>query len=238
MKKLSILVFGSLILGSCGTYRYYTLPVNQATFANRGEVQLSGNVGSSGAVAKGGIAVTDKLLLAGQYNGDLGGAYTSNEWEGAVGINISEPEAERVNAFYGGYGAGSNFKLDSGVVLKDYFGNFSKFFVQFGSGTTQKRIGDSRVRVGSNYALKLNYIDYRGYKLSSNDYARFTASNFYLEMYAGGNIGGKFWRLEYGTAFVVKTDLKVLTDKDHNLRILPIHFNLGLQIIIGRKYLD
>jgi len=235
MKNLLIIFFSALLLFGCKTPHYYTLPVNQASFANKGEVQLSGSLGSPGAGVKGGVAVTDRISVAGQYNGPIGGEYSAREWEGAFGFKIGDIDGSKVHTLFAGYGMGSNSKLDSGAALPDYYGDYTRGFIQYGIGSTQGHIG-KRVRVGNNAALKLNYIDYKGFKESSGIYNRFTASNYFLEMYGSANIGGKYWRFEYGMAFVIKTDFRAINSPAHNLRVFPMHFNVALQIIIGRKY--
>jgi hypothetical protein len=234
----AILVFTALFSLGCKNYiyHYHPLPVNQAAASNKGEVQLGGCIGTSGATSKGAVAISDKLTIAGQYNGRLNGAaYNANEGELALGYNTAKNARGHVFTLYGGYGLGSNFRLDSGATLKDFKGDFQLGFLQFGMASTQGHIG--RVRTGTTAAMKLNYINYRGDLLGSNmSYNQFTASNFFLDMYLGANIGGKYWRLEMAQGFVVKTDLKSLTDPSHNLHVFPITFNLGLTIIIGREY--
>ncbi len=234
MKKITFIFLLPVVLCSCKTYHYYTLPVNQATFANKGEVQAGAGYSTSGGVVNGGVALTDKICIAGQHNGPIGGSYNAWEGEGAIGFKTGVDSRGNTITIYAGYGQGTNYKQDSGAVLRTYMGDYTRGFLQFGVGSTQGHIG--KVKVGGTGALKLNYIDYSGFKESSGSYVPFTASNYFMDIYLSANIGGKYWRFEYGQAFVLKTDLKSVNNPDHSLHIFPVSVSIGLKIILGRKY--
>jgi hypothetical protein len=215
---------------------YYEVPVNHPVFANKNEAQVSGVVGLSGLTMKGGYSVTDHVGAIAMWTVPIGSQeYRTREGEFGGGYFIPMSGGNFVNAFYGGFGFGHNAQRDSGESVDNYNGNFYKIFISAGGGSTQGHIG-RRVRVSGGYALKFTYIDYKGFKYNNGLPYTFTASNFYFAPYIWGNIGGKRVRFEYGTSMPIKLDFRWANNTDHNLRILPFHFNIGLVVIINRHY--
>jgi hypothetical protein len=236
MRKTVLIPVAALLLASCKTYHYYEPPLNHPVLANAGEVQVSGNIGTAGTTLKGGFAATDKLLVAAMYNRTFPTEYRAREFETSVGYNLGLSGKGLMHAVYGGIALGSNYKQDSGVAYKSFEGNYQKYFMQIGGGGIDGQLGKSSVRGGGVYAFRLNYMEYRGFRNSSTERNVFNASNWFMDVYLGANIGGRYWRLEFGEAFTFKTDLKAINDRERNIRIFPMSFNIGLNIIINRNY--
>ncbi len=93
-----------------------------------------------------------------------------------------------------------------------------------------------RVKVDGMMALKVNYLMYNGYKTSLENsiytYNNWDAQNFVFEPYFSGGIGGKRVRFEFGMGFA----LKRLYEIGSGIRVFPMHFQFGLQLVLGRKY--
>ncbi len=225
--------FCTLILSSCGTYHYYPAPVHAPAFANAGEVQVSGTLGITGFAAKGGVAITDNLSIAGLANTNPGvDGYHCNEGEVAMGWNLKEGKS--MFNIYGGLGWGGNYDQDSGDVVKNFHGYFERPFVVFSVGSAKTAF--KRIRIDSYTAIKINYFMYNGYDnvYENNLYVdkRFTADHVIIEPCFGGSIGGKHVRFETGMGFSIKT----IGDIGRGARIFPFRMDFGMILYFGRKF--
>ncbi|MFI5203054.1 MAG: hypothetical protein ACHQF2_01055 [Flavobacteriales bacterium] len=236
MKKIFHYLLICALVQSCKSYHYYTPPPNPPTFANAGEVQFSGNFGTSGFLVKGGVALTDNLSISGMYNSAPGSTegYFAKEYEAAAGWGFGKNPAARFS-IHTGYGWGSNYDLDSGETVKDFRGNFTKPFLILNFGTARTRkIGF--VRLDANMGFKFDYLMYRGsksiYENSAYVDQTFNADHFIIEPYVMASIGGRYVRFESGMSFVFKR----IQEIGKGARVFPVMMHMGIGFIINRKY--
>ncbi len=235
MKRFSFFLLSIAFLSGCKSFwNYHTVPPNNNLFANAGETQVTGTYGTGGMNAQAGFAVTKNFSLLGNYGGSLGAdGYHSKEGEFGIGFNTSRENHKMLFGVSAGYGLGNNFFQDSGVTYKDFRGSFTKPFVMLTFGSAS--IGSGKIQADAAMSLKLNYITYNGFKQSSPnpaDQTTFKAGTFYYEPYFSGSGGGKHVRFCYGMGFAFKN----LNDAGKGMRIYPFHLNMGILIVIGRKY--
>src|ERR1041385_362042 len=103
-----------LFLASCGTYNYYTLPVNNQLFANAFESQTAKTYGSGRPVVQTGFSVTKNFSILGMYGGSAGLDYYHSK-EGETGIGFCTDRSKHTGMFGAsiGYGLGNNFRQRS-----------------------------------------------------------------------------------------------------------------------------
>jgi hypothetical protein len=83
--------------------------------------------------------------------------------------------------------------------------------------------------------LRFNYMFYNGYKTIQDSLLKqesFTPENFFYEIYFNTSIGGKRVRFESGFGL----SLKNLGEIGEGIKVFPMHFDLGMLFIFGRKY--
>jgi hypothetical protein len=235
MKKIlySISIgLAALFLCSCKSYNYYPHTVSSGFYGNQGEFQVSGFMGSAGFSATAGVAATDHISVMGMYAGNPGaGSYHSKEGEVSIGLNNGRENHRTMFGICGGYGFGNNFKQDSGSVYKDFSGNFTRPFIVASIGSVSTK--EHGVRADVSMSVRFNYLSYNGTKTSSSgEVTPFKADHFYYEPYVKGSVGGRHVRFDYGTGFAFKN----LTEIGKGARIFPMHINIGMTVLFGRKY--
>ncbi|HEY6162362.1 MAG TPA: hypothetical protein VI112_14110 [Bacteroidia bacterium] len=234
MKKATGLALLVICIYGCGNYTYYPMPVNAPAFANKFETQASTNLGVHGFYAGSGFSITNRMLLAGGYNSvpGIGGLY-SKEGETSAGFNILKRGDKNLN-LYAGYGFGNSFHQDSGSTVKTSHGNFRKPFTTISFNTAVN--GSKRIKADAILAFKFDYLFYNGYHLTTQNNVTIdeplNAEHFFYEMYAGGNVGGKHVRFNFGMGFAFKR----IADIDKGIRIFPLHMSFGLTYIFFRHY--
>ncbi|MCD6067640.1 MAG: hypothetical protein K0S33_2466 [Bacteroidetes bacterium] len=220
------------VLFSCNTYNYYPHTVSNGFYANQGEFQVSGYMGSAGCATTAGVAVTDRISVMGMYAGNPGfGPYHAKEAEFSAGFNNGRANHRTMFGICGGYGFGSNFKQDSGAVYKRYNGDFNRPFIVLSLGKVSTK--SHGVRADAALSVRFNYLTYNGITTDKQGVVNnMDGNHFYYEPYVKGSIGGRHVRFDYGTGFAFKN----LTEIGEGVGIWPWHLNIGMTILFGRKY--
>lgn len=231
-KRLYFFIVALIFSGCKAYYNYYPSPPITSFFNNAGEAHVSGDLSTGGLEGQAGVAVTNNISLIGMYGGSpfystKAGGYGSSDAELGLGYTIHlDDKNEGLLNFTGGYGFGHNNDRDSGAMYSNFYGRYTKPFLQF-------TIGGKYEHADIAFTLKLDYLTYTGYKLNTNGngYYSFDASNFFYEPYLSGSVGGNVVRFTYGTGFAIKQ----ASDFGSGVHIFPFQFNIGLYIIINRN---
>ena len=118
MKNFTLIVLISILIISCGTYRYNQPTTNPALFKSSGEIQVSGDIGSSGATLKGAYSFPKQIGIMGMFNSGIS-KYEAKEAEIGVGYYTnSNPGGIFV---VGGVGFGSNSKYTDSTHTNKYW---------------------------------------------------------------------------------------------------------------------
>jgi hypothetical protein len=234
MKKLAILFTALILFAGCKSYNYFPAPAGAHTYGNAGEVQATGAFGTSGFSASGGAAITDQLSVHGQYNSANGAfqGYHAKDGELGAGWSIASGAKHKLT-FAAGYSWGNTYDLDSGEVVKDFEGRFSKPYFMLNFGSVGKSSG-SGIKADFNAGLKFNYLMYDGHRNVTQGDANvrepFTAEQGFLEPYVAASFGGKCIRFTSGMGFAVKG----LGQMGNGARVYPMQLYFGLNVILGR----
>lgn len=223
-------IFILLLLTSCGTYRYYQPTPNAPLFTKKGELHISGTLGSSGASVKGALSVTDKIGFIGMYNSAFFD-YRSREGELGLGYYTdARPDGIFVG---GGLGFGSNFEYtDSTRTVKSYEGEFWKPFVQFNGGITS---GDLIWGIKGDLMgiMKVNYFMYDGMHLDGSN-ADIGSDYLLLEPGVAFGLGSKSFKFDFLVSFPFRPSFEPL-DNRLDARTSPGSVSIGLRYIVGHK---
>lgn len=231
MNYLFVLSFIAVILSSCGTYRYYQPTTNPALFKDKGEVHVSGDVGSSGAAAKFAFSPTKELGVIGQYNTHF---TTYRVWEGELAAGYHSSKESSANFIGGGIGFGTNLKYtDSTHSSKRYEGNFIKPFVQWNTGITGGTIIGG-LKGDLIFTLKETYMIYNGRHLDgTND--EISSNYFITEPVVTVALGSKSFKFDiiYGFPITMRW-FGSLKGKAY-ARTFPVNIGVGIRFIFNRK---
>jgi hypothetical protein len=216
-----------ILFHSCSTsWHYYQPTANPVLFKEAGEVHVSGEIGTSGASAKGGVSLTDNIAIVGQYNSGFTD-YRSSEGEAGVGFYTSA--APRGTCISAGLGFGSNYEFtDSTQVAKDYEGSFLRPYGQFSWGVTGGTIFGG-VKGDVVTMLKLNYFMYDGRRIGSNE--SMNSNYFTFEPSVAVGLGGRIVRFEMIYGFPIHISL----DDRPKARTFPMNLSIGLHFVFGRS---
>ncbi len=220
----------ALLFSGCGSYRYYHPTPNSALFKGKGEVHISGDVGSSGFSAKGAVSVSDNLGIIGMYNAS---PFEYRVREGEVGIGYYKLLNPISLFIVGGIGFGSNFEYtDSTYTTKRYEGDFFRPFIQLNSGITGGNLfwGIKGDVIGT---LKVGYFNYKGRHLDAT-LDPINSGYVYLQPGALWAIGGKRFKMDLSVGFPFRPSLDPLPGRS-NARIVPGSVGIGFRYIFGRN---
>lgn len=227
---IAFLGFIALSLTSCGTYRYNQPTPNAPLFTQKGELHISGTLGSSGASAKAALSVTDKIGLIGTYNSAFFD-YRSKEGELGLGYYTdARPDGIFVG---GGLGFGSNVEYtDSTRTVKLYEGDFWKPFVQFNGGITS---GDLIWGIKGDLMgiMKVNYFMYDGRHLDGSNDA-INSDYLLLEPGVAFGLGSRSFKFDFMVSFPFRPSFEPLDDRS-DARTSPGSVSIGLRYIVGHK---
>ncbi|MBI2967334.1 MAG: hypothetical protein HYY40_05915 [Bacteroidetes bacterium] len=237
MPRNSLTVLYILFLSSCGTtYYYYPPPVNNTCYNQKGEFLAGFQAGNTGTFIKTGYSMGDQVALSVNFFNGRGPYYRSSEQEFAFIFTHPDSNDARFNVM-AGYGVGENYEHKNKSVIKDFRGRISRPFIQFTFGTA-KRYPVMGAKTYGDIALtfRANYLFYNGYQASTQNgmsfEKQFKTGNFYYEPYIAFLFGGGRIKGEWGFGFPFKRKYEYGKD----LTVYPFETNVGVVILLGRKY--
>lgn len=218
------------VLSSCGTYRYYNPTPNPALFQNEGEVQLSGNIGSSGVSVRGAWAVSDNIGIIGTYHS---APYEYRSSEGEIGAGYYTNANPSGIFIGGGIGFGSNYEYaNTNHTAKKYEGDFVKPFIQLNGGITGGRIiGGLRGDIIGTF--KTNYLIYNGKHLDGSE-EKIKSDLVLFEPGATFGLGTQTFRFDISTCFPIRAAFHEV-NRRRDARTFPVTIGVGLRFIFGGK---
>ncbi|UBM58505.1 hypothetical protein LAG90_17015 [Marinilongibacter aquaticus] len=225
-------VFVALGISACQrpTYRYFHPTSSPALFANAGEVQLSGDLGSSGYSAKAAVALPAHIGITGMYNSNHS-IYSVKE--GEIGVGKYREANPGGTFFQTGIGFGQNHGYaDSTLSERTYEGKFVRPFVQanlgISGGTIYKGLkGDAIL------SLRADYFIYNGHHLNA-ERDRIHSQYFLFEPGFLFALGSKNFRTDLSFGFPIRPSLEPLSNYSQ-ARTFPITIGFGIRFILGRK---
>ena len=229
MKILPCIIVAAIAVlsASCGTYRYYQPSFNAALFRDKGELHLSGNVGSSGATLKAAVSISDKIGMVALYNGGIL-EYRPREFELGAGYIVPGKAF-----FLAGLGFGSNFEYtDSTHTAKSYRGDFYRPFLQVNGGVTGGTIFKG-VKGDLIAVFKANYFSYKGRHLDgTND----PINSGYLTLEPGlmVGLGSRIFRFDFTVGMPFRPAFVGLSSRSE-ARTFPASAAAGISFVFGRK---
>jgi hypothetical protein len=233
MKSIYLLLaFSAVLFSSCGTYRHYAPTANPALFKAGGEVNVSGEIGISGASSKASVSLTDHIAVMGQYAGGFT-KYRSRDYEFAAGYYFAKEN--HCNFFSAGVSWGNNWGFhDTTYTTINYQGHYVRPFVQWNSGVTGKNLF-WKVKGDLMIGLKMSYFIYDGQNLRDGSDIN---SNYTLtEPFFMWGIGSRVVHFDIIWGLPMRLTFDPM-DSAGNARTLPTNLSFGLRFLIGRAKSD
>jgi hypothetical protein len=219
----------AITISSCGTYRHYAPTANPALFKEAGEVSVAGDIGMSGASAKGSVSLTNHFAVMGQYAGGFT-KYRSRDYEFAAGYYFTKENY--CNYFSGGITWGNNWGYqDTTYTVKSYQGHYLRPFVQWNTGVTGGKLFWN-VKGDIMMGLKMSYFIYDGQYLS--DGAGIHSNYTLTEPFFMWGIGSRIVHFDIIWGMPLHLTFEPLSSSG-NARTLPMNFSFGMRILLGRK---
>jgi hypothetical protein len=202
---------------------------NPALFREAGEVNISGDIGTSGVSAKGSVSITDHIAVMGQYANGLG-RYRSRDYEFAAGFYRSKES--HCDFLAAGIGWGNNWGYhDTTYTNIDYQGHFIRPFIQVNSGKTGAKLF-WKVKGDAMLGLKASYFMYTGQHLNTGD--RIGSSYMLTEPFFMWGIGGRVFHFDIIAGFPLHLTFDGL-NRSINARTVPANLSFGIRFLFGRK---
>ena len=230
MKRLLIYLPIIFLFFSCGTYRYYQPTPTPTLFKNQGELQISGDLGSSGYSMKGAYALPKNIGIVGMYNST---PFDYRAKEGEIGIGYYT-ESDPAGIFVlGGLGFGSNQKYsDSTHSYKTYEGDFIRPFIQFNGGIASGN-GGSRLKGHVIATLKSSYLMYDGKHLDgTND--KIHSRYLLIEPGFAAGFGSRVFKFDFIMSMPIHPTTEQMNDR-RNARTYPFTVGFGIRFVMGRN---
>lgn len=221
-KGFSFGAFVSLVLlfvVGCKTPTYMPSTPYTGLMTQKGEIQLSGHMGTHGLQGHGVYAFTDYLLAGASfmYYRAVENSNTNNEIEQTQNL---------VSAMLGGYLASegifrASLMAGGGLGRSDkeqsYTSAHKTAFLQTNMGITTKF-------VDAGGAVRYTYAEYDG---EYNDGQGFYYNGTFLEPYFFLRLGYRPVKLE------AMIGMPMIANRDNDLVTTPVHFSLGVQFVYG-----
>lgn len=217
-------------LNACTGYKYYAAPVNTAIPNNAGNIQFSGELGTSGGGLKAAAGLTDHFGLMAQYNSAFY-TYSSSEYELGAGYYAFKSPGGIFLCTGVNFGNTRGY-TDTTRTVKEFEGNFYRPFVQLNYGVDGGTIFHS-LKGDIQGAFKGGYMFYNGnYLDGSGD--EINSQYFLFEPSLLLGLGGPHFRFTLQYSFPLHPTFELM-DKHFEARTYPLTINAGLKFSFGQK---